>query len=228
MSGLEIHQKRQFHPMRWVMLLALIVLLGAYAYYGVRWFRTGELSPLPLPVAAADGSVDETKVTREQVDAYTVGKTEPRTLAIDDFLVKARVQKADLNEKRMFTMPNNLDDVTWYDKSAEPGKGFGAVVIAGRNIGVSRDGTFSKLTKIEERDIIKIERGDGRVFKYEVRETQELPLEDVNKTGMTRMMSSVDKSKEGLNLITDSGKWIPSQKEFDSRIIVYCVLISSK
>lgn len=228
MSGLEIHQKRQFHPMRWVMLLALIVLLGAYAYYGFRWFKTGELSPLPLPVAAADGSIDETKVTREQVDAYETDKTEPRYLVIDDFLVKARVKKSDLNDKRMFTMPDNLDDVTWYDKSAEPGKGFGAVVMAGRNVGISRDGTFSKLPKLEERDIIKIERGDGRVFKYEVRRIEERDLEWVNKTGMTGMMSSVDKSKEGLNLITDSGKWIPSQKEFDSRVIVYSVLISSK
>lgn len=42
------------------------------------------------------------------------------------------------------------------------------------------------------------------------------------------MMSSADPSKEGLNLITDSGKWIPSQKEFDSRIIVYTVLKTQK
>lgn len=186
MSGLEIRQKRNFHPMRWLMLLILIGLIGAYGYYGFRWFKTGEASPLPLPVAAADGSVDETKLTREQVDAYKVDKADPRYLIIDDFIIKARVQKADLNERKMFTMPSNLDDVVWYQKSAEPGKGYGAVVIAGRNMGVSRDGTFSKFKKLEQRDVIKIERGDGKVLKYEVRTIEEKPLDWVNKTGMTQ------------------------------------------
>jgi len=225
MSGLVIHQKRSLHLMRWVVLLAVLALLGAYAYYGVRWFRTGELSPLPLPVAAADGSVSESKISRDQIDAYAAGKAEPRYLIIDDFLIKSRIQKAGLNDRKMFSMPNNLDDTVWYDKSAAPGKGFGAVVIGGRNIGISRDGTFSKLEKLQKRDRIKIERGDGIVIKYEVRDIQEKPIDWVNKVGMTDMMSSMDSSKEGLSLITDSGKWIPSQKEFDSRVIVRAVRV---
>ena len=225
MSGLKIHQKRSFHLMRWILLLAVLALLGTYAYYGVRWFRTGELSPLPLPVAAADGSIDETKITREQVDTYKANKNEPRYLVIDDFLIKSRVQKAGLDERKMFSMPTNLDDTVWYDKSAVPGKGFGAVVISGRNVGITRDGTFSKLEKLKKRDRIKIERGDGTVIKYEVRDIQEKPIDWVNKIGMTQMMSSMDPSKEGLSLITDSGKWIPSQKEFDSRVIVRAVRV---
>jgi len=225
MSGLTIHQKRSFHLMRWIILLAVLVLLGSYAYYGVRWFKTGELPPLPLPVAAADGSIDESKVTRAQVDAYTVNKDLPRYLMIDDYLIKSRIQKAGLDERKMFTTPSNLDDTVWYEKSATPGKGFGAVVISGRNVGISRDGTFSKFKKLKERDTIKIERGDSQVFLYEVRDIQEKPLSWVNKVGMTEMMTSMDVSKEGLSLITDSGKWIPSQKEFDSRIIVRAVRI---
>lgn len=225
MSGLEIHQKRKFHLFRWILILAAIVLLGVYAFYGIRWFRTGEMPPVPFPVAAADSSIDESKISREKVDTYTVDKAEPRYLVMDDFLIKSRIQKADLNDRKMFAMPGNLDDTVWYEKSAEPGKGFGAVIISGRNIGISRDGTFSKLKKLEKRDIIEIERGDDKTFKYEVRDIQEKPLDWVNKIGMTQMMSSMDASKEGLSLITDSGKWIPSQKEFDSRIIVRAVRV---
>ncbi len=211
--------------MRWIVLFAVLILIGAYAYYGFRWFSTGESSPLPIPVAAADASIDEVKITREQVDMYKTGKAEPRYLIMDDFLIKSRVQKAGLDDRKMFTMPTNLDDTVWYEKSAEPGKGFGAVIISGRNIGVSRDGTFSKLKKLGKRDVIKIERGDGTVVKYEVRDVQEKPIDWVNKVGMTQMMSSIDTSKEGLSLITDSGKWIPSQNEFDSRIIVRAVRV---
>jgi len=228
MSGLQIHHKREFHLLRWLLLVAAVALMGAYVFYGIRWFKTGELSPLPLPVAAADGSVDETKVTRRQISDYTVSKAEPRYLIMDDFLVKSRIQKADLDNRKMFTMPKNLDDVVWYEKSVAPGsKGFGATVIAGRNIGASRDGTFSRLKKIDKRDILKIELGNGQVYKYEVRDIQEKSLEWVNQTGMTQMMSSMDTTKEGLSLITDSGKWIPSQKEFDSRVIVRAVRIDS-
>lgn len=226
MSGLHIHQKREFHLFRWLLLLAVLALLGAYAYYGFRWFKTGELSPLPLPVAAADGKVDETKLSREKIEAYTVAKDEPRYLVMDDFLVKARVQKAGLDSRKMFTMPNSLDDVVWYEKSAAPGsKGFGAAVIAGRNTGISRDGTFSKLKKLEKQDIVKIERGDGLVIKYEVRDIKEEPLEEFNKTGMTEVVTSMDNTKEGLSLVADSGKWIPSQNVFDSRIVVRAVAV---
>ena len=84
MSGLHIHQKREFHFFRWLLLLAVLALLGAYAYYGFRWFKTGELSPLPLPVAAADGKVNEAKISREHVEAYTVAKNEPRYLVMVD------------------------------------------------------------------------------------------------------------------------------------------------
>ncbi len=224
MSGLHIQHKREFHLFRWLILLAFLALLAAYAFYGVRWFKTGELSPLPLPVAAADGSVDESKLTRQQVAAYKVNATQPRFLIIDDFLVKARVQQAGLNERKMFTMPSNLDDVVWFNKSVQPGtKGYGSSVITGRNVGISRDGTFSKLQKLEKRDVIKIERGDGKVIKYEVTEIKEEPLEQFNKTGMTEVMTATSSGKEELSLITDSGKWIPSQKEFDSRLIVRAV-----
>ena len=226
MSGLHIQHKREFHLFRWLLLLAVLALLGAYAYYGFRWFKTGELSPLPLPVAAADGKVDETKLSRQKIDAYTVAKNEPRYLLMDDFLVKARVQKSGLGSRKMFTMPNSLDDVVWYEKSAAPsGKSYGAAVIVGRNTGISRDGTFSKLKKLKNRDVIKVERGDGQVIKYEVRDIKEQPLAEFNKTGMTEAMISMDNTKEGLSLVADSGKWIPSQNEFDSRIIVRAVAV---
>lgn len=223
MSGLEIRHKQQLHLFRWFMLLVLVGALGVYGFYGLRWYRTGEPSPVPLPFAIADASVEQAKVTREDLQSHTVAPAEPRFLLLDDFLISARVQKAGLDERKMFTMPTNLDDVVWYEKSAVPGSGVGAVIISGRNVGIERDGTFSKLRQLAKQDVIKIERGDGEIIRYEVRSIQEETLEDVNKTGMTQMMTSLDPAKEGLSLITDSGNWIPSQKEFDKRIIVRAV-----
>jgi hypothetical protein len=71
---------------------------------------------------------------------------------------------------------------------------------------------------------ISIERGDGKKFTYEVRDVRDMPLDWVNKTGMKEMMYSVDPEKEGLSLITCSGKWIPKQKVFDRRVLVRATL----
>ena len=226
MSGLRIQSKRQFHPARWIALLIIVAVVGAYAYYGIRWYKTGEISPLPMPVAAADSSVDESRVTTEQKNEYTVAAKEPRYLEIDDFLIKARVMKVGVDERNMLRTPSNIDDTAWYEKSATPGSGTGAVLIDGHNGGVSRDGVFSHLDKLQEGDHIKIERGDGKKFIYEVRDVRDEPLDWVNKIGMKQMMQSYDPDKEGLNLITCSGKWIPQQKLFDRRILVRATIIA--
>jgi hypothetical protein len=223
MSGLEIKQKRKLHLFRWFILLVILITIGIYVFFIMRWHKTGDPSPLPLPFAMADASIDESRISRDQVEDYKVSASEPRYLIIDDFLIKSRVKHADLDERSMFTMPNNLDDVVWYEKSAKPGSGVGSVVVSGRNIGVTRDGTFSKLTDMSQGDELKIERGDGKVVRYEIHIIEEKPLEWVNKVGMNQMMSSIDPSKEGLSLIASSGRWVPSQKEFDSRIIVRAV-----
>lgn len=225
MSGLHIQRKRNFHIMRWTFLALLGVAIAAYIYFGIRWYNTGELSPIPLPVSAADNSINEKKVTKDQVDSYTVQPGDPRYIRIPTIgLVEARVLQVGVTPNNMLDVPKTLDDTGWYAKSAKPGSGVGAVVIDGHNGGITRNGIFSRLDKLKEGDEISIERGDGKKFTYAVHDVRDMPLSWVNKEGMQEMMSSVDPEKEGLSLITCSGKWIPKQKVFDRRILVRATL----
>jgi LPXTG-site transpeptidase (sortase) family protein len=225
MSGLHIARKRNLHIARWTFLLFMTAAIVIYIYFGIRWYNTGELSPLPLPVAAADDSLSEEKISKQQVNAYTVEPTNPRMIRIPSIGVyEARILQVGVTPNNMLDTPNNINDTGWYSKSAKPGSGAGAVVINGHNGGVTKDGIFARINTLKQGDEVSIERGDGKKFTYEVRDVRDMPLDWVNKTGMKEMMYSVDPSKEGLSLITCSGKWIPKQKVFDRRVLVRATL----
>jgi sortase (surface protein transpeptidase) len=83
---------------------------------------------------------------------------------------------------------------------------------------------FAKLNTLSDGDQITIERGDGKKFTYSVVENESMPLDEVNNSGMKKMMKSADEDTEGLSLITCDGKWIPKIQQFDRRIMLRAVL----
>ncbi len=226
MSGLSIEHKRNFHVVRWCLALLLLTIAALYAYFGIRWYSTGELSPLPMPVSAADASVDETKVSQKQIDSYKVVGTQPRYIEIPALgMSKIRVTKVGLTRNNLLDAAGNINDAGWYAKSVTPGSDAGSVVINGHNAGVGSVGAFAKLSQLKKDDQISVERGDGKVFSYGVYDVHEVTLKNLATSGMKDLMLSADPSKEGLSLITTSGKWIPKDKVFDKSIIVRAVII---
>jgi LPXTG-site transpeptidase (sortase) family protein len=165
-------------------------------------------------------------VNDKQIQAHTVPSDHPRYIEIPKLgIAQVRVTRVGVTATNMLDVPKTLDDTGWYAKSATPGSGAGAVLIDGHNGGVSRNGVFSKLDRLTAGDQISIERGDGELFTYEVHDVRDMPLDWVNKQGMKEMMRSVDPSKEGLSLITCSGKWIPKDKVFDRRVLVRATIV---
>lgn len=72
---------------------------------------------------------------------------------------------------------------------------------------------------------INVKRGDGESFTYRVVENESMPLDQVNSTGMKKMMESAETGKEGLNIITCDGKWVPQIKQYDRRIMLRAVIV---
>lgn len=226
MSGLHIQHRRNFHAMRWTVALVLMAVLFAYAYFGVRWYSTGEMSPLPMPVSATDGSIDESPVSDVQIRDYSVPAQQPRYIDIPSLgVAQTRVTKVGVTPNNMLDVPKALDDTGWYAKSALPGSGAGAVLVYGHNNGTTRSGAFAKLGELKKGDQVNVQRGDGKQFTYEVYDVRDMPLTWVNGTGMKEMMRSPESHKEGLSLITSSGKWIPKDKVFDRRTLVRATIV---
>jgi LPXTG-site transpeptidase (sortase) family protein len=226
MAGLYIEHKRDFHVRRWLFVLIFIALLGTTGWFGYIWFTTGERPPLvPLPASAlANPEVDETVVTKADINSYTVPKAHPRYISIPALGIdKARVQSVGLTKTRTLDTPRNISDTAWYNQSALPGQGYGAMLIDGHNGGISRNGVFVGLDKLKNGDEIIIERGDGRKVTYTVVENRTESLKEANTTGMQRLLTPYESDKEGLGLITCAGNWVPRDKVFDKRILVRAV-----
>ena len=226
MSGLQIHHKKNFHLMRWMLAILLVIIGILYVYFGVRWYNTGEVSPLPLPVAAANSGLDETPVLAKQIESHTAKSNEPRILEIPALGLEAvRITKIGVTDRHLLDTPSNIHDAGWYTKSATPGSGVAAVVLHANKGSATQDGVFAKLDSLKPSDQIIIERGDGKVFTYEVTDVREKPFLWVSQQGMKEMMYSADPSKEGLSIIVDSGKWIPKHKVYDHKILVRATLV---
>lgn len=224
MAGLYIESKRDFHWRVWLLVFITIVFLAIVGWLAYRWFTTGEKpSFIPLPASAlTDPTVNETPVSRVQINNHRVSATHPRYISIPALhITKARIQSIHLNNT--LNMPANIHDAAWYRDSAFPGQGYGAVIISGHNDGASRDGVFFGLDKLKNGDHIIIERGDGKKITYVVAENRTESLAETNKTGMKRVSTPYDPDKEGLGLISPAGKWIPRDKVFDKRILIRAI-----
>lgn len=225
-TGLEIKYKRSFMSTHGVLVFVFLALAGMSFYYGVRWYTTGEEPPIPIPVASADPTVSEADITPAQVASYSVPELNPRYLSIPVLGIQnARVTPVGTTETGDLDTPSNINDVAWYTKSVTPGQGSGAMLINGHSGGFSKEGVFSQLDTLALGSEIIIERGDGKVFRYEVVENKNMPIAEVNNGGMKQMMYSARPDREGLNLISCSGRYIPKDKLFDHRIMLRAVSI---
>lgn len=226
--GLSIKHKRELHLFGWIVWITILGFLIAGGWFGYQYFTRGELPPfVKVKALQADPSVDESIVTKKQINEHIVPAKQPRYISIPSIEVdNTRVFAVGTDANNQLESPKNISDAAWYKKSATPGMKYGAVLIDAHNGGVTRNGVFAKLGTLRNGSEITVERGDGKKFTYKVVENQSMSLEEVNKTGMKMMMQSADETKEGLNLITCDGKWVPRYKQFDRRIMLRAVIDS--
>ena len=207
--------------LRIIAALVFIAVCLLAVFYGVRWYTTGETGPFSLPIAAAGPSVDESDVTDTQLAKFKPDATAPRYISIPVLGVEqSRTLAVNIDANNMLRLPDNINDAGWYEKSAHPGSGTGAVLLDGRSAGPTRPGAFAKAESLREGDIISIERGDGEIINYGVHDVRIMPIEQVTKTGMKEMMYSADPDTEGLSIVATSGNWVPKLKEYDRLIMV--------
>lgn len=221
MSGLHIQQRADFHVIRWSIAIIATLIVVLTIYFGIRWYNTGLIPPIPFPIASASMPGDDKKVTRDQLASYSVDNTMPKYIeAASIDLAKTRVFKVGLTENKLLATPKNVNDTGWYEKSAFPGSEAGAVLINGRTKGATSTGAFAKIGSLSLGDEVTITRGDNKRYSYEIVDVQTMPVEQAVKSAMKTMMQSAEPAKEGLSLVAETGNWIPKSKVFDSRVMV--------
>lgn len=160
---------------------------------------------------------DETKVSNDAIAKYRVAADLPRVITIEKLGVKARVLQMNVNSDGSMQSPINIFDAGWYTGSVKPGQP-GASIIVGHASGTTLGGVFNKLETLNAGDTISVERGDGKILRYQVIKKQTVKLSDVD---MNSFIRPADGVSEGLNLMTCAGEWIKNSQTRNSRVMIF-------
>ncbi|MDL2341966.1 MAG: class F sortase [Patescibacteria group bacterium] len=155
--------------------------------------------------------------TTAEIDTYSVPPQLPKYLSITKFGVKSRVRALGLTADNQLRSPANVYDVGWYTASSKPGSN-GAMLVDGHVSSWTTNGVFYHLKDLVAGDTIQIERGDGKVFSYQVVRKQ---VYDAANVDMAAALAPVDATHPGLNLITCTGNVIKGSNSFSKRLIVF-------
>lgn len=206
------------------MSLAIFVLGG---YVSLSALRTNQevTAIVNQSDTAAGGDADEgtesmpstSKPTNNSLASYTVAPDMPRYLSIPDLDVRARVRHVGTNDKGQVAAPSNVHDTAWYNNSAKPGTP-GAALIDGHVSSWTTKGVFYGLKQLSPGAIVEVERGDGQKLRYRVVKSQIYSADQVD---MATALRPVTTGKEGLNLITCTGKVKKGTSEFEQRLVVF-------
>lgn len=204
--------------------ILLRLIIWEHNYYSSKEGST-RIAPINNTIAPEDAEeVDETDVTNDDKNNYKVAPNKPRFLSIAKLGIdRARVVEVGLNNIGRLQVPASIYDVGWYRSSGKPGLG-GTMLLDGHNGGPTKEGVFKHLPEASIGDIITIERGDGKFFKYKIVENEEVPLSEAD-SKMSKMLESPEKDKESLSIITCTGTWSQVQQTYLSRQFVRAVMV---
>jgi LPXTG-site transpeptidase (sortase) family protein len=196
------------------LIILAIVAITAYA----TWRQNQQVRDKVTTIQASAVSTDregtnETKVTKSDLDSYVVSADMPRILRIPTLDVQARILRMGITDGRV-QAPESIWDTGWYDGSAKPGEA-GTSFIDGHVSGPSQPAIFAKLDTLKTGDRIEIEKGDGSLLRYSVKNVETIP---VDKVDIRRILNSG--GSNGLVIMTCGGAYLGNYT-YDSRVVVH-------
>jgi sortase (surface protein transpeptidase) len=153
----------------------------------------------------------------ESPATYMVAKDLPKKLTITKIGVDAIIKQQTAGANGQVDVPLNIHTVGWFDGSDKPAE-TGTMLFMGQVAGPTQDGVFKKLDKLMEGDLITVERGDGKIFYYSVVLVQKYKSSEID---AKKILSPINASKAGLNLMTFTGSFDGSKEDYASRLVVF-------
>ena len=196
------------------MLLAAVVLVIGLA---LAWQQHHENKIAEQAAHQNHNAPKTNKPSSQAFNNYQVPPDAPRYLFIPGLSVRAMVKPLGLTVKNQIASPANVFDAGWYTGSAKPGQP-GAMLIDGHVSSWTARGIFYNLKKLQPGDQVQVQRGDGQILTYKVVKSQ---VYDADNVDMKAVLTPVDPSRPGLNLITCDGSVIKGTNEFNKRIVVF-------
>lgn len=224
-----MHEKKQTEKkvnkklLFWVMMVFGIILITIGTYGIAKKYASSHKKDI-LPnnktvIAASTSEPSETEPSPEDVSQYNVPADQPRSIIISSLGISGLIQKVGLTTDNAVAVPTNIYYAGWYTNSVKPGD-TGLSIIDGHVSGVYHDAIFKNLYKVNIKDIIEIEFGDGSIKKFQVVDRKVLPKDQSSDYLFTKNPTI----ESQLNLITCTGKFDKDTATFDKRVVIISTL----
>ena len=151
----------------------------------------------------------------------TLELVKPSKLAIPSLNILADVQHVGLTAKGNMATPSNFTDVAWYKYGPAPGASGSAVIAGHLDSGLGFPGVFKNLIKISKGSEILVTDSEGVTLRFVVTEVNSYPYASVP----TESVFSIT-GEPRLALITCGGRWVPGEKTYDRRLVVYADIVT--
>ncbi len=138
----------------------------------------------------------------------------PRRLVIPSIKVSAAIQSVGLGQNEEMDVPNNFQDVGWFNLGSRPGERGSAVVAGHLNNDYGAAGVFWHLNKLKAGDDIYIIDEKGKSLHFKVSGKKVYSAD----SSVEEIFGKSDKIR--LNLITCSGVWDEKTQNYNNRLVV--------
>lgn len=174
-------------------------------------------SPSGAPAASALPAGVVSSSSQGSPKAVTASKAD-RRLSIPSLGVDAAIQTVGLTREGNMAVPSNNTDVNWLKQGPWPGNPGNAVLDGHLNGGPNVPAVFQNLQKLKPGDYVYV-IDKGKQLRFKVTGSQayydsQAPLDKI--FGGT--------SGSHLNLITCSGNWDKTKKDYNKRLVVFSEL----
>lgn len=143
----------------------------------------------------------------------------PMRIRIPMIQVDTVVEHVGTDAKGSMDIPKNVMNSAWYEPGYKPGAIGSAVIAAHFDTPTGAPGPFYNIERLVAGDTIEIEDQNGKTLTFVVVNQEEhsdasFPIQEV----------FAQNDKPRLNLITCSGTWDETAKNYSSRLVIYAVL----
>lgn len=193
---------------------ALLVWCGLGLWQ--RYRTTHNPNPLPdgsLAVTHSTNNPDETPIDAES--DYQVAPDQPRAIILPTIDSRGFIQKVGIDQNGAVAVPGNVHMAGWFVGEAKPGEP-GLSIMDGHMQGRYQPGIFKNLHKLRPGDRFTVEFGDHSTKEFEVVSVNSYPTDEAAKHLFRRDESITSQ----LNLITCSGAYNRTDRQYDQRLIV--------
>lgn len=163
----------------------------------------------------------ETKLTSSPPQA-SVNVSAPSQLTIPKLSIQAPIEKTGLTNDGQMGVPDNGNDVAWFEPGTKPGNE-GNAVIAGHVDDKEGPAVFYNLHKLDKGDEIFVSDESGNVLTFVVTNKEAYPREDAP---LREIFGPTFDHQ--LNLITCTGLFDRQNKTHEERLVVYTKLQDTK